>query len=107
MTETGGAKYDDGKARWDLLPLGALEEVVKVYTFGVKKYDDWNWYKGLSYSRCVAALWRHYKAWWWDKKSIDPESNCHHLAACTFYLLALLSFELETRQGLDDRPGLK
>lgn len=28
----------DGKPMWELLPLTVLEEVVKVYTAGAKKY---------------------------------------------------------------------
>lgn len=31
--------YKDDKLRWDLLPLDLIEEVVKVYHFGAKKYD--------------------------------------------------------------------
>lgn len=29
-----GLKYDNGKLRWDLLPLDQVEKIVEVYTFG-------------------------------------------------------------------------
>ena len=38
-----GRKYDGGKIRWDLLPMGALTEVAKVLTYGARKYADDNW----------------------------------------------------------------
>lgn len=100
---TGGIKYDHEKVRWDLLPLGALEEVAKLLTFGAKKYQAWNWYTGLSYSRCFAAAMRHIKRFMWDREEYDEESQCHHLAAFTFYGLVMLTFALERRIQEDDR----
>ena len=101
---TTGVKYDEQKIRWDLLPMNALEEVAKVYTFGATKYEAWNWRKGLAFSRCAAALMRHWFAWWWKGETVDKESGCHHLASCTFYLLNFMCYELDRRTELDDRP---
>ena len=101
--EVKGKKLDAGKIMWDLLPMGALEEIAKLYTFGTKKYASWNWYLGLSYSRCWAAMWRHSYSWWWKREDYDGESGCHHLAAVAFYALVLLTFILEGRTELDDR----
>ena len=44
-----GRKDDDGKLRYDLIPPLALEEVVRVLTFGAEKYGPNNWraVKGL------------------------------------------------------------
>lgn len=104
MSLTEGTKYDGGKIRWDLLPFSALEEIAKVYTFGANKYEDWNWHKGIKYSRCVAAMWRHFKAWWWDLETLDPESKCHHLASVGFYVLVLLEFDASGKYAqFDDR----
>jgi len=100
-----GLKFDTGKVRWDLLPVGALEEVAKVYTFGCEKYEAWNWRKGLAFSRCAGAMMRHWFAWWWKGEKYDQESKCHHLAACTFYLLNFMCYESDGREELDDRPG--
>ena len=98
-----GQKLDQGKLRWDLLPFVGLEEVVKVLTFGTIKYSAWNWYRGLSYSKCVSAMFRHFKSWWWDQEDYDAESKCHHLAAVSFYALVMLTFTLEKRTDIDDR----
>lgn len=100
---TRGKKETAGKLRWDLLPLGPLEEVVKVYTYGSIKYDDWNWYKGLSYSECFAAMFRHIKKYSWEKEVIDKENHAHHLASVAFYCLCLITFDSEKRPKLDDR----
>ena len=99
-----GKKFDTDKLRWDLLPMGALEEVAKVYSFGSVKYDAWNWRKGLSFSRCAAAFMRHWFAWWWRGETHDQESGCHHLASCTFYLLNFMTYQQDGRKDLDDRP---
>ena len=34
------AKYDQDKLRWDLIPLEAVEECVKILTFGAQKYGE-------------------------------------------------------------------
>ena len=38
-----GVKYDSDKPKWNLLPWDELEDVVKVLTFGAKKYAPDNW----------------------------------------------------------------
>ena len=38
-----GRKDDAGKLRWSLIPTQALEDVVKVLTYGARKYGDDNW----------------------------------------------------------------
>lgn len=104
--ETTGIKYDANKTPWDLLPMDALEEVAKLYGKGVEKYDAWNWKKGIDYSRMYAALQRHLKSWWWDKEDLDSETQNQHLAACTFYTLNLLHYNLNKNKYIqnDNRP---
>ena len=43
--ENEGKKNDfqDGKLRWDLLPLEEIEDIVKVYTSGANKYGENTW----------------------------------------------------------------
>ncbi len=85
-----GVKYDDGKLRWELLPIAPIEEVVKVLTYGAKKYDDENWRKVSNQrSRYYAAALRHIVAWWKGEK-IDPESGCSHLAHAICCLVFLM-----------------
>ena len=43
MKEGKKNDYQDGKLRWDLLPLEEIEDIVKVYTAGSIKYGDNNW----------------------------------------------------------------
>jgi hypothetical protein len=37
-----GLKFDEGKLRFDLIPIYPLEELARVYTIGAKKYGDYN-----------------------------------------------------------------
>ncbi len=74
----GGAKHDEGKARFDLLPPDSIWGLVRVFTIGAKKYADRNWEKGLLYGRVFGAMMRH--AWkWWAGEEFDPEDGQHHL----------------------------
>lgn len=98
-----GKKYDTGKLRWDLIPVGPMEEVVKVYQYGCVKYEDWNWARGIKYSRLFSAAARHLFTWWRTGEAYDPESGCHHLASVVFYMLALMHFERTTDGSWDDR----
>lgn len=97
----GGVKFDLDKPRWDLFQWGAAEEVVRVSTYGAKKYDDWNWAKGMRWGRCFSAALRHLCKWV-TGESIDPESGLSHLAHAAWNILSLLDFELN-KTGEDDR----
>lgn len=99
-SETGGQK---GKklARFDLLPVGPLTEVARLYGRGAEKYADRNWERGYDWSLSFAAMQRH--AWaFWGGESIDPETERHHLASVVFHALALMEYE-GTGKGTDDR----
>ncbi|KKL49911.1 hypothetical protein LCGC14_2310790 [marine sediment metagenome] len=100
-TAMSGRKDDTGKARFDLLPVKPLFEVVKVYTIGAGKYSDRNWEKGIKWGRVFAAMMRH--AWnWWRGEKLDPEDGQHHLASVAWAALTLMEYE-ETHPELDDR----
>ncbi len=128
--EKTGVKYDDGKERFDLLPVKPLQEVAHVYTIGCKKYNDRNWEKGLSWGRVFAAMLRHaYKYWGgerYDRECLNTDcrfvmsleaaqdrflacDKCgnqgkrpHHLAAVIWGALALMEYET-THPEKDDR----
>ena len=94
-------KFDANKARYDLLPAKALDEVVKIYTFGSLKYGDHNWRKGLIWSRVFGALMRH--AWaFWRGEDRDKESGHLHLAHATWCCLTLIEY-YHIHRKLDDR----
>ena len=90
-----GAKFDDGKPRWDLLPYGPVSKVVDVLTFGAKKYgqDTWTTVPNAK-NRYFAAMMRHIVAWKGGEKT-DQESGIHHLAHATCCVLFLLWFDIK------------
>jgi len=95
------ARFDEGKLRYELIPSYPLEELAKVYTYGAQKYDDDNWRKGLNWLKTIGSLLRHVYAW---KKgeTLDPESNCHHLAMAAWNCISLMSYE-KYLVGIDNR----
>lgn len=90
MNESKKNDFLDQKLRWDLLPLEEIEEIVKVYTAGSKKYGDNNWQNlpnGLQ--RYKAALLRHLLEF--EKgNEIDEETGCKHLAQVAWNAIAML-----------------
>tara|TARA_R100001460_G_scaffold72764_2_gene113569 strand:- start:12357 stop:12749 length:393 start_codon:yes stop_codon:yes gene_type:complete len=91
-----GVKYDKTKPDYSLLPPTALEDVVKVLTFGAEKYDRWNWKKLDNLEdRYFAAAQRHLWAVM-RGETHDPESGEHHYAhalCCIMYLLEFYSLQ--------------
>ncbi len=86
-----GKKYDEGKLRWDLLPIKAVEEVVKVLMFGAAKYGDDNWQKLDELEpRYYAASMRHLASWR-QGETLDEDSGLPALAHAVCDLLFLLS----------------
>jgi hypothetical protein len=87
---TGGAKFDSGKLRVDLVPAEFIMATAATLTYGAIKYDEWNWAKGLRKGRLMAALMRHWLAFM-VKQECDPESglpHTWHMAACLAMLIA-------------------
>lgn len=97
-----GKKNDflDNKLRWDLLPLEEIEEIVKVYTAGSKKYGDNNWQtlpNGVQ--RYKAALLRHLVEF--EKgNEIDEETGCKHLAQVAWNAIAMLYLSKNKKEDL-------
>tara|TARA_Y100000310_G_C20547602_1_gene746374 strand:- start:284 stop:703 length:420 start_codon:yes stop_codon:yes gene_type:complete len=94
-------KADDGKIRMDLFPPDALLEIGKVYTMGAIKYAPRNWEKGTAWSRCTAALLRHFMTWM-GGENMDPESKLPHLAHVAWNAICLLTYQIRD-VGNDDR----
>lgn len=85
-----GIKYDQDKARWDLLPIHEVEDVVKVLTIGAIKYAPDNWknvepYRERYYSACL----RHLVAWR-EGEILDGETSLPHLAHAICCLLFIM-----------------
>lgn len=105
---SGGIKYDSDKPRLDLIDPDAIEGLARVLEFGAKKYEVYNWRKGMAYSRLIAAALRHLFEIM-RGNNIDQESgypHVDHLGCCWMFL----SYMMKKRRDLDDRynsPDLK
>lgn len=92
QTEPVSVKNDfqDNKLRWDLLPLEEIEDIVRVYHAGAKKYGPNRWQNledGIN--RYRAASQRHMMEYLRGNK-IDEETGCYHLACCAWNIIAML-----------------
>jgi hypothetical protein len=75
----GGVKDDGGKLMWNLLPWKATQGLIKVLTFGAKKYAPNGWRTvPNAKERYQAALLRHLCSINAGEKT-DPESGLRHI----------------------------
>lgn len=94
MSAEVGAKHDEGKLRFSLLPKGTISEVLKVLEFGAKKYAENNWQKvDNARTRYYDAALRHITAWHEGEK-LDSETGVSHIAHALCCLHFLMWFEL-------------
>ena len=101
LVDGGGLRLNVGKNRWDLLPLDAVDEVVKVLTVGASKYAARNWERGMAYSICLASALRHIV-----KRAMgelrDPETGMLHTACAACNLMFLTAYDARGMQQMDD-----
>lgn len=102
--DAGGIKADGDKEIFHLLDDRLLAGVRRVLAKGAVKYGDWNWQKGMPYSRSYNALRRHLAAFW-AKDDIDAESGEHHLDHVIANAIFLRYFAARYPE-LDDRIDL-
>ena len=102
-----GLKYDTDKLRWDLLPIECVEDIVKILTFGARKYAPNNWQSlENAEERFYAAALRHLTAWR-KGETTDPESGLPHLSHLLCNATFLLWFEKErVKQALTLNKGV-
>ena len=101
----GGVKHDLGKLPWHLLPSEATEGLLKVLSFGAKKYTERNWEKGIVYSRVFGATMRHMWSWW-RGEDLDPETGLSHLDHAACNIAFLQTFSKREMKHFDDRPEI-
>jgi uncharacterized HAD superfamily protein len=125
-------RYNKGKLRLELIPIGPLKELAKVYTNGAHKYTIYrdengvehsgkdisleeassmevvdsganNWKKGQSWTEVMGSVKRHIAAWE-DGEDVDPDPvmQTKHLANAAWGLFSLLDY-YKTHPELDDR----
>jgi len=109
----GGVKFDGDKVRMDLLPGDALFAIAKIMTYGVKKYGERNWERGMAWHRPFGACMRHMWAWWQGQGptnesfifgELDEETGYSHLWHAGCCIIFLIAYEMRG-VGPDDRPG--
>ena len=93
-----GHKHDTGKARFSLIPLPALQEVMKVLEHGAEKYEVDNWKRIDDFeNRYYDAIFRHLFAYK-NGEVLDKESGINHLAHAACGVLFLLDRQIENRE---------
>lgn len=102
VTSSTGGEKGSKLERYDLIPVGPLAHVARVYGAGARKYADRNWELGYDWSLSYAAMQRHANQFWGGEWA-DAETGCPHLASVIFHALALMEFH-ETHPEFDDRP---
>lgn len=90
---------------WSYIYSDDLTDMAHVLSFGAKKYEEWNWLKGMKWSRVFNSFRRHLLAIA-RGETIDPESGLTHRGhlACNLMFLHVYS---ELGIGEDDRPKFK
>jgi hypothetical protein len=86
----------DGKPRYDLIPVTALRRLAYHYANGAKKYGDRNWEKGIPASRCLASAERHLFQY------VEGDDSEDHLSALIFNIMAILHWEETERKDMLD-----
>lgn len=93
--EIGSVKNDfkDDKLRWDLLPMEEIEDIVRVYHAGAKKYGPNKWQNlddGIN--RYYAAMMRHLMEYIKGER-IDADTGAYHLAQVAWNAITMLWYD--------------
>ena len=93
---TTGAQRDtqEGKGRFDLLPVHAITRLAQHFENGAKKYNDNNWRKGIPLNRYLDSACRHLF------KFMDGERDEDHAIAAAWNILCLIETEYMINQGI-------
>lgn len=83
----------DDKLRWDLLPMEEIEDIVKVYHAGAKKYGPNKWQNlDNGFERYRAAAARHLMEYMKGER-VDSDTGCFHLAQYAWNCIAMLWYD--------------
>lgn len=101
-----GARRDvqEGKPRYELIPVSALKRLAELYSRGAVKYGENNFTLGIPFKRVMASLLRH------AFQYLEGDRSEDHLAGCSWNAFALMYYEEQIRRGLlpkelDDLDG--
>lgn len=93
ITSESGTKHDEGKPMWHLLPLIVVNEIVKVLTFGAKKYGENDWQKFVmttdGHRRYFSAALRHLTAYQSGEMDDKETGKPHvvHAICCLIFIV--------------------
>lgn len=97
LMDTGSQRdTQEGKPRYDLIPVTSLRRLADLYARGAEKYDDFNWAKGQPFSRVYASMFRHLIAF------AEGDTEEDHLAAVAWNAFAIMHYQETGREELDD-----
>jgi len=96
-----GSKYDNGKAPIHMIPEEAILGMAQAFGYGAKKYDRFNYRKGIELTRLNDSLMRHMLAFSQgiDKDEESGLSHLYHAAAN----VAMMIYMHENKPEMDDR----
>ena len=95
MNESVKNDRKDEKPMWELLPLEDVEDIVKVYTAGAKKYGPDRWQNlDNGFQRYKAAMLRHLVEYEKGNR-IDADTGCMHLAQVAWNAIAMLHLDTQ------------
>lgn len=96
----GTAQREDSsnKTRPDLISPFAMKRLGEWARKGGAKYGDWNWAKGMPFSRYTQSMHRHLLEWEAGDKSED------NLSAIAWNALAIIHHEELNELEWDDMP---
>ena len=106
----GANKELKGKPEYAVLPWDAIEEVVRVFEYGAKKYKaPFTYRSGVAFSNLASAAFRHLVLWFFFREDHDKESGCLHLAhvaANVMMIISMINFNWRSLEfdDYDDRP---
>lgn len=100
-SKTIGYKEDTQKPDLTDVPMDAMWEMGKAFTYGQRKYTKNNFREGMHVSRQIAGAIRHIYQHL-DGETLDPETNSMHLGNAMANL-AMAIYNLKNNPHLDDR----
>jgi hypothetical protein len=104
VTLPEGTKDDGDKVRLDLIAPEFITATAEILTFGVAKYEEHNWKKGIKYQRIYRACMGHLIAWYCGEE-LDEETGKPHLwhASCCLMFLIYYTTYPKAFSKFDDR----
>ncbi len=103
VTDATGGQKGSKPERLDLIPVGALNALARVYGMGADKYTDHNYLLGYRWGLSYAAMQRHLTQFWSGEEA-DEESGESHLMHAAWHCFTLFTYQ-QFDLGTDDRPA--